>query len=398
VLSCEGQALRGHDVHLAYGPIHGPEGSLFDRVAAFTTPDARRISTHELPDLVREIHPLRDARALAQLRRLIRDLRPDVVHTHSSKAGILGRIAAFRESTADYRPAIVHTVHGPPFMPIEGSLLKRITIGLINECYAIAERHAARRCHVIVSVADAMTTQFRERNIGRPNQYVTVRSGIDLDPYLHVEREQSREAVRARLGFQRDDVVIGTVARLAEHKGHDDLLDCLPRLLKADPRIKLLWVGDGYKKNELLDRARAAGVSVRHADVHDSAASIVLTGLVPPSEVPGLMRAMDVLAHPSSREGLPRTIPQALLSGVVPVAYDVDGTREACIDGVTGVLVKHGDRDALTNALIRLASSPEERSRLATTGRTFVTEAFSAQRMVDDLDAVYQLAMRLATT
>lgn len=139
-------------------------------------------------------------------------------------------------------------------------------------------------------------------------------------------------------------------------------------------------------------------MSVRHADVHDSAASIVLTGLVPPSEVPGLMRAMDVLAHPSSREGLPRTVPQALLSGVVPVAYDVDGTREACIDGVTGVLVRHGDREALANALIRLASSPEERSRLATTGRAFVTEAFSAQRMVDDLDAVYQLAMRLATT
>ncbi|MFN7337693.1 MAG: glycosyltransferase, partial [bacterium] len=277
VLSCEGQALRGHDVHLAYGPIHGPEGSLFDRVAGFRTPDDRRITTHELPDLIREIRPFRDARALAQLRRLIRDLCPDVVHTHSSKAGILGRLAAFRETSDTYRPAIVHTVHGPPFMPVEGSPLRSAKTRLINECYAIAERHAARRCHLIISVADAMTEQFLAKNIGRLSQYVTVRSGIDFDPYLHPSSEQSREAIRSRLGFQPEDIVIGTVARLAEHKGHDDLLDCLPRLLRANPRIRLLWVGDGYKREHLLDRARKAGIAFRKADEHGEDSVIVLT-------------------------------------------------------------------------------------------------------------------------
>jgi glycosyltransferase involved in cell wall biosynthesis len=281
-------------------------------------------------------------------------------------------------------------------MPVEGSPLRSAKTRLINECYAIAERHAARRCHLIISVADAMTEQFLARNIGRLSQYVTVRSGIDFDPYLHPSSEQSREAIRSRLGFQPEDIVIGTVARLAEHKGHDDLLDCLPQLLRANPRIRLLWVGDGYKREHLLDRARKAGIAFRKADEHGEDSVIVLTGLVPPSEVPGLMRAMDLLAHPSSREGLPRTVPQALLSGVVPVAYDIDGTREACIDGKTGVLVPHGDRTKLADALVQLASSPRERSRLAADGYAFVSSAFSAQRMVDELEIVYQRAMNLA--
>jgi hypothetical protein len=110
VLSCEGQADRGHTVSLVFGPIYGPEGSLLDRVKAHGG-----IEAIETPNLVRELNPVRDLRVLLRFARLIRQWKPDVVHTHSSKAGIIGRFAAWRERV----PCVVHTVHGPPFHAYE---------------------------------------------------------------------------------------------------------------------------------------------------------------------------------------------------------------------------------------------------------------------------------------
>lgn len=399
VLSCEGQARRGHEVHLAFGPIYGPEGSLLDRVAAFRTPDARGITTHVVPHLVRHVHPLHDARARRELRRLIETLRPDVVHTHSSKAGVLGRHAAW---DARPRPGIVHTIHGPPFMPVEGGPLARLKTRGLNAAYALAERRAARRCHVIVSVADAMTRGFLRRGIGTPDQYVTIRSGMEVEPFLNAAPGQTRAEVRARLGLSEPDFVVGTVARLAQHKGHDDLLDALAADLSANPRWKLLWVGDGWWRRRLLDKARALGLGVREIDARSESppgplslapAQVILTGLVPPGQIPGYVRAMDVLAHPSTREGLPRTVPQALLCGVCPVAYDADGTGEVCRDMQTGRLVPPRDLAALRDAVAWCHDHPARRRELAARGREECRTAFSADTMVSALERVYARAL-----
>ena len=431
VLSCEGQARLGHEVHLAFGPIYGPEGSLLERVRAFNArcdageekmrsgDSCTPIGLHEVPDLCREIKPLRDRRCVAQLKRLIRELKPDVVHTHSSKAGILGRIAAWSVcnerfpsasagllETGDRAPAeekpiahpqgfsplpiahcplrsVIHTIHGPPFMPIEGGAVARTKTRFKNYLYTLAERHAAKRCHTIVSVADAMTQQYLARKIGRPEQYVTVRSGMEITPFLEPAPGEDRESVRDSLGFVATDYVIGTVARLAEHKGHDDLLDALGDELRTRDNWRLLWVGDGWWRERLMRRVESMGLGGK----------VVTTGLVPPERVPGLVRAMDVLAHPSYREGLPRTVPQALLAGVTPIAYDVDGTREACIDGETGVLAPPGDHDALHAGVLKFYDDPELRARLAAHGREMCRDLFSAERMVDELEKVYGRAL-----
>lgn len=433
VLSCEGQARLGHDVHLAFGPIYGPEGSLLARVNTFRTAEGGKITTHEIPDLIREVHPLRDRRALKQLRELVRKVRPDVVHTHSSKAGVLGRLAAWKEryppppdapiNAADARDprlqdsmiggpmygtsidddggpvrtvigepwpgahrrsiAVVHTIHGPPFMPEEGGPGARLKTKAKNTIYTLAERKAAKRCHTIVSVADAMTEQFRDRRIGRDEQYITVRSGMDLAPFTDPANDETRHAVRHKLGLDEDHFVVGVVARLAQHKGHDDLLDAVGDELKARDDWRLLWVGDGWWKDRLVERARSMGVEDR----------IIRPGLVPPDRVPGLIRAMDVLAHPSYREGLPRTVPQALLAGVMPVAYDADGTREACIDGQTGRLIPIGDRKGLREAILWAHDNPDERAHLAAEGRRMATETFGTDRMVHELEAVYERAL-----
>lgn len=395
LLSCEGQAENGHEVHLAYGPIYGPEGSLHDRAAGFRSSGGARIGMHELPNLVREINPVKDHFCFHRdLKNLIRELKPDIVHTHSSKAGILGRWAAWVARDGDgsnglkrcRRPAVVHTIHGPPFMPVEGGVLARTKTRLKNGIYSAAEKFAANRCDLILSVADAMTTQFRARGIGRDEQYITVRSGMETEPFLHARPGEDRASVRTGLGIAEDSFVIGTVARLAEHKGHDDILSAMEEPMRMDPSIVLLWVGDGWWRDRLLARAESMGLRDR----------IVTPGLVPQERVPAMMRAMDVLCHPSSREGLPRTVPQALLAGVCPVAYGVDGTGEACREMETGRLVAHGDVAGLRAALLWARDNPRDRLALAATGRDWCAAEFSHEAMVDHLERVYADAMDLA--
>ena len=386
ILSCEGQADLGHDVHLAFGPIYGPEGSMLDRVDVFRTADGRAITTHEIPSLVREVKPGTDWACYKQLRSLIRELQPDIVHTHSSKAGVLGRWAAWEElRNTQKQIGVVHTIHGPPFHRFQSSLK--------NIVYVAAERFAARRCHEIVSVADAMTRQYLAAGIGKPSMFTTVRSGMDVDTYLNAASGEDRDSVRRELGLRDDDFVVGTVSRLAEHKGHDDLLEALGEHLRANTHWKLLWVGDGWWKDRLLARVSELGLTDR----------VITTGLVPPGRVPAMMRAMDVLCHPSYREGLPRTVPQALLCGVPVVAHDVDGTREACLDPdtdptldparATGKLVPPGDHEALRAALLWMHDHAPERTIMARQGRAWCSDAFSAQTMVSELERVYDKAL-----
>ena len=365
VLSCEGQLARGQDVALIYGPIYGPEGSLFERVRDFRTPDARAIETTETPDLVRELAPARDRRCYRDLRAIIRDWKPDVVHTHSSKAGVLGRAAAWRERV----PAVIHTIHGLPFHPYEKKWR--------NAVYIRAERYAAKRCHRIVCVADAMREQALAVGIGRPEQFITIHSGMEIDQFLNPK--WPRGQVRAELGLDEGDFVLGTIARLFEHKGHDDLLDALAPLMRERANLKLLWVGDGVWRERLMHRIQQLGLRGR----------VIMTGLVPSDHVPKHLQAMDCLCHPSYREGLPRTVPQALLSATPVIAYDVDGTREVCVDGETGVLVPPGDLDALRNAVTWMMDHPDESRQQAQRGRELCRRRFAAETMVDALERVY---------
>jgi glycosyltransferase involved in cell wall biosynthesis len=371
ILSCEGQAAQGHKVALVFGPIYGPEGSLLERVKAHGG-----YEWFESPHLIRQLHPFRDSRCYRDLRRLMRQWKPDVVHTHSSKAGIVGRIAAWTERV----PCVMHTIHGPPFHQYEKAWR--------NALYVHSERVAARRCHVIGAVAQAMRDQFLAKGIGRPAQYVIVYSGMEVNAYIEAPRW--REEVRRELGFGPDDFVIGTVARLAENKGHDDLLDALAgggEGLRSNPRVRMLWVGDGWWRERLLRRASDLGTV-------GGTGRVVTTGLVPSERIPRYLAAMDLMVHPSYREGLPRTVTQALLAGLPVVAYDVDGTREVCIDGKTGRLLAAGDVAALREAIGWMMAHPVERAAMGAAGREMCRTRFAAETMVAHLLAIYDACLR----
>ena len=359
LLTVEGLHHRyGDAVTLITGPAEGPEGDLFGR--------ARRQGLHVelMPELVRAIRPATDLRAYLLLRRAFRRLRPEVVHTHSSKAGILGRAAAWDERV----PAVVHTIHGLPFGPSESAGRNRLYIAL--------ERWAARRCHAIVSVCDAMTEQALAAGVGRPGQYLTVYSGMEVDAFLHPPRP--RDVVRRELGLADDAVAFATVARLFERKGHDDILAAAPRILAADPRVRFVWIGSGILRDRL--EAQAERLGVRHA--------IHFTGLVPPDRIPELLGAVDAVVHPSLREGLARVLPQALLVGRPVISYDVDGAREVVLPE-TGVLLRPRDVDALGDAILKLAADAALRESLGREGRRRFADRFRHETMTAQLRSLY---------
>ncbi len=352
------QQKPGLEVDLITGPTTGSEGSL---ESAFSHhPGTLRLTPH----LVRAVHPLRDWLALRDLTALLRERRPDIVHTHSSKAGILGRLAAQRAGV----PILVHTIHGPSFGTFQGAAA--------NLLFTAAERHAARCTTHFVSVADAMTRQFLEAGIGRPEQFTRVFSGFPLEPFLAARNEP---ALRARFGLEPEDFVVGKIARLFRLKGHDDLIDVAPALIRQCPRLKFLLVGGGPWHGRLQAHVRSLNLQ-RH---------FVFTGLIPPSEVPACVGIMDALVHLSRREGLPRALPQALAAARPVVAFDCDGAGEVCIDGKTGFLVPASDRKRLCDALLSLATNPALREQLGRQGQAFVKERFPVQRMVDDLHDLY---------
>jgi glycosyltransferase involved in cell wall biosynthesis len=348
----------GLQVELITGPTEGCEGSL---EAAFS---GRTSTLLHSPHLIRAVNPWHDTLALRDLTRQLRRLKPDIVHTHSSKAGILGRLAARRAGV----PIVVHTIHGPSFGAFQRAGA--------NALFMAAERFAARHTTHFVSVAEAMTRQFLAAGIGRPEQFTRVFSGFELEPF---QKAWNDPALRNRLGLASDDIVVGKVARLFELKGHDDLIDEAPAIVAACPRIKFLLVGDGSWRKRLEERVRSLSLE-RH---------FIFTGLVPPSEVASLVGVMDMLVHLSRREGLPRALSQALAAARPVAAYDCDGAGEVCFDGETGFLVPTGNRAKLRDAILHLANDAGLRERFGQKGQAFVRERFSVERMVSDLHALY---------
>lgn len=225
-------------------------------------------------------------------------------------------------------------------------------------------------------VANAMTTQYLAAGIGYPQQYTRIFSGFPLQPFLNARNDAE---VRARYGLQPTDFVIGKIARLFRLKGHDDLIEIVPMILKVWPSAKFLLVGGGEWRDRFETRVRESGLE-RH---------VVFTGLVPPSEIPQLIGIMDVLVHLSRREGLARALPQALAAEKPVVSYDCDGASEVCMEGQTGFLVRPGDLNALADRILELARNQLLRLRLGQQGRVFVEKHFSLETMIDQLEALY---------
>ena len=361
----EAQGRPGWEVDLISGPTHGPEGTLEPLFAG------RENLLRIVPELIRPVRPGVDIRALRSLEEIFRREGPTIVHTHSGKAGVVGRWAAARAQV----PVIIHTIHGPSFGKWQGAGS--------NFIFRAAEKFVDRFTTHFICVANAMKEQYLRAGIGRPEKYTRVFSGFNVEPFLRAENSVE---LRKRYGIEAGDFVVGKIARLTELKGHDDLFAAAPEVVRTHPRIKFLLVGGGPWEERFRGRARELGLEK----------NFIFAGLVPPGEVPALVGIMDMLVHLSLREGLPRALPQALVAGKPVVAYDCDGAGEICLPDQTGFLIKPGDLGALTRAISGLASNPELRARLGATGQTMVREHFPVGRMIEHIFEVYAKELRKA--
>ncbi len=360
LLSCAGLADRGHEVTLIAGPETGPEGSLWEEA------ERSGVSLVRLESLLRNPRPLADLRCMLALTRIFREGGFDVVHTHSSKAGILGRRAAARAGVR----LIVHTIHGMSF--------NRTQVWPVRRFYRWLERCEAGHTHAFVAVAEAMIDQAVAAGLAPRDRFTTIRSGMRTERY--VRDESSRRAVRARWQASEEDVVVGTVARLFRNKGYDELIKAMVPAVANAPSLRFVWVGDGTGRARYQERVRRLGLGDR----------LHLTGLVPPDEIPQLVGGFDILVHASRWEGLPRALVQGLLMEVPGIAPALDGSPEVIEDGVTGRLVPYGDTSALAGARVELARSEELRRRMGVEGRRRCLERFGVERMVAALEGLYE--------
>lgn len=362
VLTVEGLAdYDDFEPILVTGPALGPEGELLSR--------ARRngVRLILIDGMRRSINPVADIRVYRRLCRLIREERPDIVHTHSSKAGILGRKAAHRCGV----PVIVHTIHGLPFHPYQSRIL--------NLVYENLERRAAKRSDLIITVADTMKEKALAAGIAGADKFETIYSGLQASLFRPIEPE-ARRAIRKKFGFGETDKVICKIARLFHLKGHRYLFDAMPAVIRKIPNIRLLLAGDGILRNRFEQWAKEGGIADR----------VFFCGLVSPEEIGKYIGASDVVVHCSLREGLARVLPQALLCEIPVVSYDIDGAREVVKDGLTGRLITPETIKPLADAIIDILSDKDRADAMGRNGRKVCEKMFDHKKMVSKIAAAYR--------
>ncbi|MDQ3898798.1 MAG: glycosyltransferase family 4 protein, partial [Actinomycetota bacterium] len=321
---------------------------------------SRRTVTTRTPR--RAARPGRDLRAVAELVRLFRRERPDIVHTHSSKAGFVGRLAARIAGV----PVVVHTVHGWSFHAGMPRVARGVAVAL--------ERVAARWTWPLVVVAEADAEIGMAAGIGETSQYALVRSGVDVDRLRRPEG--GRAGARLALGIPEGAPLVGTVTRLCRQKDPETLLRAARLLAELRPDARLVVVGDGPMRAEV--ERRVDELSLRE--------HVLLLGRR--SDVDRLLPGFDAFVLSSRWEGLPRVVVEAMAAGVPVVSTDVGGIAEAVENQVSGLLVPAGDAVALGNALVRVLGEPGLGARLRAAAWARVDE-FDARRMVDGLEDLY---------
>lgn len=347
-----------YQVEILSGPQTGSEGSLIGEIRA------RSVPLTIFPYMLRQVSPFHDILCLLKLARLIRQKKYTIVHTHSSKAGIIGRLAAKLAGA----PIIVHSVHGWSF--------HEHMHPVVRYTYIILERWIARFTNILIVVARKDIEKGLKHGIGRPEQYRLIRSAIPLDEFDPASVD--RTAMRTELGIPPDAYVLGNVGRFSTQKNPIDWVRVAGRVGRKIPDCRFLLVGNGPLHPEVEAALSEEGISDR----------TILTGLR--RDIPRLMGAMDVFLLTSLWEGLPRVIPQAMAMGLPVIANAVDGSSEAVVPGETGYLCRPGALDEMADCCIDLLRNREKRLAIGKKGHEYALNEFDIRQMVNQIDTVYQ--------
>jgi len=345
-------------VEILSGPQTGIEGSLIEEIRA------RQIPLTIVPELVRQISPLNDSLALVKMVNFLHENRFDIVHTNSSKAGILGRVAARIARV----PIIVHTVHGWSFHHEMSPLTRYLYITL--------ERQTAKLSSALTNVSNIDIENGLAAGIGCKKLYHLIRSAIPLDEFNPLNYD--REDVRVELGIPPDAVVIGNIGRFSHPKNPVEWIQISAEIRRTVDKVHFLLVGDGPQRSEAETLIKSEGLWEQ----------TTITGLR--RDVPRMLSVMDIFLFTSSREGLPRTIPQAMAMGIPVVANRVGGIPEVIREGITGYLCQPGDINKPAKDCINLINHPMKREEMGRRGRAIAESDFSIDVMIGKTSNLYE--------
>lgn len=356
-LSMQGQRQEGYQVELACGNDRSAGGSLIQRVRddGFTV--------YSLRHLVQPLHAVHDILAVGELWRLLQRHRYSIVHTHNSKAGFVGRLAAKLAGV----PVVVHTVHGFAFHNQERWWRRRL--------FRALERLAAGWCDHLVVISEPLIEWAVRDRVAPRSKMTKIYSGIDLQAF---QQPVDAAAVRRGLGFDDRAFVVGQVSKLWQGKGHDVLLRAAERLKDRLPELRLLLIGEGELMPGLQRMARELGLAER----------VVFTGFR--SDIPALTQALDVAVLPSLFEGMGRAVLEAQAAGKAMIASRVGGIPDLIADGQTGLLVDPGDAAQLADAIQQLHDQPQLRRQLGEAAKRALDERFDARVMAHQIAGVYE--------
>jgi len=301
---------------------------------------------------------------------LIKKGHYDIVHTHTTKTGILGRIAAYITGV----PIIISGLHGSAFQAFDSKLL--------NWALIFFEKLTGRFTDAYISVSELLSERYKEEGIGVRAKYFTVHSGMELDKFFNTREKMDRKRKLTELGInlESDHFIIGNVGRLEKVKGHKFLIEAFKKVQeeRGDSFLKLVIIGEGEEKENLVKYVRELGLGD----------NIIFTGYR--KDIEELMAIMDIFVLSSLREGLPRVLVQAAAVGVPSVAFNVDGVPEIVKDGYNGFLVKPRDVNQLADKIIKYIDNRALIKLHGENGRDFVNGKWSIENMVNKIDNVYQ--------
>jgi glycosyltransferase involved in cell wall biosynthesis len=333
---------------------------------------ARGIRCAVIASLRRPVRPLRDLLALFALLRMLRAERPVVVHTHTSKAGILGRLAAWIVGV----PVVIHTPHGHVFYGHFGRAASWLALQV--------ERLWAKRTTRLIALTETERDEHLTRGVGRMSAFVVIPSGVELDRFWNVPADSRQRQSHQPSGWPcpPEASVVGSVGWLTPVKGHGVLLEAVARVRPRQPNLHVVIIGSGPLRQQLTVRAGMLGIGhmVHLLDVR--------------SDIPECLAAMDLFVLPSLNEGMGRALVEAMAAGRPVIASCVGGVPAIIEHGKTGLLVPPGDVEALAEAMAQLLSNPSLSRELGEAARKRIDLSFGVRAMVRSIEAVYQDALR----
>ena len=359
--------MEKYDVFLAHGLSRESNMSIMEKEVVesdLLLAEAKGVRVFALPSLVRRLSFKNDLLAFINIYRLIKRIRPHIVHTHTSKAGLLGRLASFLARV----PIIIHTPHGHVFHSYYGPVMTKV--------FVFAEKILSFITDKITALTNRERDEHLEEGIASIEKYVVIHSGVMLDRLMNMSVDAG--AVRGEFGIAQDSNVIGVVGRLVPIKGHKYLVSAAKRIIKEFRNTVFVFVGDGYLSSRLERQAESVGVRK----------NIIFTGWR--KDAVEILDLFDILVLPSLNEGMGKVLVEGMALGKPIIASNVGGIIDLVRNGENGILVPPGDSDALGEAILQLLKDKNLSEKLGKNGKAMVYPEFDASVMVKQIDDLYE--------